>query len=109
MSARNENSFDLESAVALWRGTFAEHESVGADEIRELELHLREDIASWIGKGLTTREAFQIASGRIGAPTEVAEEFAKENPLASWRTRLFWMFVGIIALNVLSTLWGMLT
>jgi hypothetical protein len=59
-----ENRFDLNGAITHWNAELAAQESIGSAEMRELELHLREDLAKWIEKGLSEREAFQI--GEVG-------------------------------------------
>jgi hypothetical protein len=105
----NKTRFDLESAITHWRAQLTAHETVGPDELRELEAHLRDSVAGWTTKGLRADEAFQIASARLGPPEKVAAEFAKEDPITPWRTRLFWMLIGSMALNVLSHLGHTLT
>ena len=91
----NKTSFDLEAAVAKWRDDLAAQETIGAEQLRELESHLREAVAGFREKGLTEEEAFLLARRRIGPGEKVAEEYHQEDPNALIRTRVFWMLMGV--------------
>lgn len=97
-----QTSFDLNNAIGKWRARLAAEEGMREDVLRELESHLRDGVEVWRGKGLSEEEAFWVAARRIGQAREISAEFAKAEPLNVWRTRLFWMLVGIISMNLLS-------
>lgn len=105
----NKTSFDLNGAVMAWRARLAAQESITPEQARELEAHLRDAIAGWVSKGLTEKEAFQVAQGRLGQPEAMAEEFAKEDPSTLWRLRMFWMIMGLIVVSMISSLLNMAT
>jgi hypothetical protein len=98
----HKTRFDLNGAIANWRQNLAAHETFDAQTLRELESHLREAIDELSAKGLPPEEAFWLATRRIGATESLATEFQKANPLSIWRTRVFWMLVGVAGLDFLS-------
>jgi len=92
--------FDLEQAVSAWRQELAQQRGPAAKDVRELEAHLRDAFAALKKFDLSDEEAFMVAWHRVGPPTAVAEEYAKEIFPPLWRTRLFWyafllVFVGV--------------
>ncbi len=101
----NQNRFDLERAVLAWKQDCASRPGISFDDARELESDLRERLADLLKQGLTEMEAFHTAVRQVGSPGELAREFARENPLAVWRERLFWMALASFALSV----WGLTT
>jgi len=62
----------------------------------ELESHLRESIADLVAKGLREREAFMIASLRLGTPDMLSREFCKVNGNYVWKGRTIWMLFGFV-------------
>lgn len=104
----NKTEFDLNGAISNWRTELAAQESIEPAAMRELESHLREGVASWVQKGLSQREAFQIVAGRLGSPENLGSEFQKENPHSLWRIRVFWVLVGVISMHFLSQIAGIL-
>ena len=66
---------------------------------------MRERVAEMLKQGLEQQEAFKAAVRQVGSPGELAPEFARENPFAVWRERLFWMALAGFAISV----WGLLT
>jgi hypothetical protein len=101
----NQNGFDLERALCAWRDDCASRPGISLDNARELESDLRDRIANLLKQGLNEKEAFSRGVGQIGSPAELAREFARENPLAVWRERLFW----IIAAGFGVSVWQLLT
>jgi len=92
----HQTRYDLNAAIANWRQKLA-CESGLAPEIRcELETHLRDSIAGFEERGLTAEEAFWLAGRRMGEPGQLREEFAKANPSAIWRERLYWMTLSLV-------------
>jgi hypothetical protein len=62
----NETSFDLNAAIQRWRGQLAGSPSFRADDLEELESHLRDSVVSLQAKELSDEEAFLIAVRRTG-------------------------------------------
>lgn len=69
-----------------------------------MESHLRDSIANWESRGLTTAEAFAVATGRLGCPRELATEWAKVHPGEVFRHRAIWMLAGMLVLAFLGDL-----
>ncbi len=104
----NQNRFDLENAIIAWRNDCASRPGISRDDARELEGHLRESLKDFLKQGLGEPEAFKAAARQLGAPQELAKEFARENPWAVWRERLFWMALAWFAFSVWYWFaWGM--
>ncbi len=101
----NQTRFDLNAAVENWRNELAAQPNLASDDRRELETHLRDTIAGFQHRGLNDEESFWLARLRVGQTQQIGEEFAKTNPTAIWRERLFWMLNALLFLN----LWGRFT
>ncbi len=97
-------SFDLSRAIEGWREGLRESPEFRAEDLAELEAHLRDAVAVWQGRGLTEEEAFLLAARRLGNPASLRPEFAKVNHGQVWLDRLLWMLIGIQVLGLLSTL-----
>jgi hypothetical protein len=88
--------FDLQSAIAEWRKDLASGEqALSADELEELESHLRDVIDELERGGLPLDRAFAAAVQRLGPADELRAEFAKADPLRVWRARMFWVLMGM--------------
>ena len=98
--------FDLETAIAEWKQALLAHEVLSADNIAELESHLRESVSSLESTGLVVEEAFFLAQRRIGQPSELEVEFAKEPSSTRWVRRGKWMCIGILALVFVRHAWN---
>ncbi len=94
-------SFDLNRAIQEWRQRLSTNPSCSAEDLAELESHLRDSIADLRAKGLSESEAFMVASSRLGNERLLEGEFAKVNSGRVWLDRVFWMLIGI-------QLWGMI-
>lgn len=100
----DQTRFDLNTAVAHWRSRLESRESFSPDQLRELEAHVLDGTAEWMTKGLTEKEAFGIASTRLGADDALATEYRKAQPVTLWQTRLFWMLLGSIFVSFVGSL-----
>lgn len=89
--------FNLEKQLESWKTQFAGSDSVTAEGLEELELHLRETTASLQQNELSEEEAFLIASKRLGQPFDLDEEYGKANPALVWKKRIFWAIIGYSA------------
>src|SRR5438552_17659101 len=104
----NKTSFDLNAAIQRWRGDLAKSSSFRADDLEELESHLRDSESSLRAQGLTDEEAFLIAVRRTGSEDGLAAEFATINASSVWLDRLLWMITGSITMSALWSLTTML-
>ena len=60
-------SFDLNEALRCWRAGLSQSPQLRAENLAELEAHLRDGVAAWQARGLTEEEAFLLAgSGQHG-------------------------------------------
>jgi len=96
--------FDLNQTILQWRNSLAQSATIRAEEIDELESHLRDSIEHLRERGLNEEEAFLIATRRVGSDELLTTEFAKANPSRIWRGRLCWMLMGIFLFQVLGSL-----
>ncbi len=102
----HQTRFDLEEALRAWKADCAGRPGISFDNARELESDLRDRVADFLKQGLNEKEAFSQAVHQVGSPGELAREFARENPLAVWRERLFWIVAASFAVSVWSLLTG---
>jgi hypothetical protein len=86
--------FDVEKAVNDWKAGFAGYECMIADNIHELEEHLRESMVQLVRLGLSPEEAFLVAAKRLGGPSVLTEEYRKVNGSHPWQNRMLWMLFG---------------
>lgn len=100
----NQTPFDLNAAIQRWRGELAKSSSFHADDLDELESHVRDSEASLRAQGLTAEEAFLIAIRRTGSRDLLAAEFATINGSSVWLDRLLWMTTGWITMSALLAL-----
>ena len=91
-------SFDLEAAVAAWRESF--YETLRANDLAELETHLRDAWQDLRSRGLSDEEAFLVARQRLGSE-EVTSELAQVHPDAVWMRRGYWMLAGVLGYHVM--------
>ena len=57
----------IENEISAWRAYLTAHGDVSADNLEELESHLRDQIDELIGSGLSDDEAFIVAVRRSGS------------------------------------------
>ena len=97
----NSTPFDLNQALLHWRTSLQNLGGFHAEELEELEGHLRESISVLHAQGLSILEAFAIATRRLGSERQLSDEFAKANPQRLWTERAMWMVAGVLAVLVL--------
>jgi hypothetical protein len=100
----NRTQFDLNTALQRWRENLTQSPQFRAENVQELESHLRDSISAWRAKGLSDEEAFLIATRRLGATQALEPEFAKVNGKEVWLDRLLWMAIGVQAVWVLTAI-----
>ena len=76
--------FDLEKALATWRHTRTHHFAFDADDLDELERHLRDQVAALVARGLDEETAYRQALREMGTYATVAHEYRK----VYWRKRV---------------------
>jgi len=99
-----QSRFDLNDALRLWRNEMAVSPALAADQLAELEAHLRDSSQALASKGLPLEEAFWLARRRLGGTDQVGREYAKLNPEAVWLDRVLWMVAGVLLLQTVSAL-----
>ena len=98
----NQAPFDLNPALQQWRASLQNLGDFSADELEELEGHLRESMAALHARGLSDQEAFMIATRRLGSERQLSDEFAKAHPQRTWTERALWMVAGVLVSDTLS-------
>ena len=98
--------FRLEDAIQKWKEALIGEGTINSDERLELELHLRESVVALQSQSLSEQEAFLVAANRVGLPSELQQEFEKNNSASRWRYRLFWMLAGSLGLKALGGVMG---
>jgi hypothetical protein len=98
----NPTPFDLKPALQQWRAGLQNLGGISADELEELEEHLRESMDALHARGLSDQEAFMIATRRLGSERQLSDEFAKANPQRVWTERAMWMVAGVLTVLALS-------
>ena len=73
----NPSPFDLNEAIRCWQQNLSDSPAFKADNLEELTSHLRASIQKLKADGLSEKEAFQIATQRIGERGALEREFAK--------------------------------
>jgi hypothetical protein len=96
--------FDLNQSIRQWRDSLAQSATMRAEELDELERHIRDSMAELGGRQLSDEECFLIAARRLGHGEALTQEFAKVNPARQWQSRLCWMLAGVFLLNVLGSI-----
>jgi hypothetical protein len=92
METRTE--FNLNTAIQRWRNDLGQSPSIRAENLDELETHLRDSVTAFRKAALSEEEAFLIAARRLGGAPALEREFAKVNGREVWLNRLLWMLVG---------------
>ena len=97
-----QTQFDLNRSLQQWRDELTQSAALRPDDVAELETHLNDSMAALRRQGLSDQEAFLIATKRLGAPAQLADEFGKVNPAQVWLNRLVWMLVGMLLIQLVS-------
>src|SRR5256885_1723670 len=95
----NQTGFNLNSAIQNWRQELTA-QGLTAEARRELETHLHDCVAELQQRGLNAEESFWLARRRVGPPQGLSQEFAKADPVGVWRERLFWIILGVFAVQL---------
>jgi len=88
--------FDLVGQIRSWREHLAGEGVYSPSDLDELESHLREEMTTLARTGLSEQETFAVACMRAGDSKDLSPEFAKVNGGMVFRSRLFWMGVGVL-------------
>ncbi|PJI93981.1 permease prefix domain 1-containing protein [Luteimicrobium subarcticum] len=80
----------LDEQIDAWRAYARRARAVDAPDVDELEDHLRDQVADLVRSGLSEREAFLVAVGRLGALDDVSREFAREHSERLWKQLVLW-------------------
>ncbi len=75
----------LEKQIDAWRAHLGKSRAITGSDAKELEDHLREQIASLCAGGLSQDEAFLVAVKRMGAVDALTREFAREHSDRLWK------------------------
>jgi hypothetical protein len=92
--------FDLEAAVSAWRREFQGAAAATLADLDELEDHLREDFAALVSAGHAEPDAWRRAQSRLGAPREIAREFARSVHLSTLDRSVFALVFAVVALTI---------
>ncbi|HEY4312527.1 MAG TPA: permease prefix domain 1-containing protein [Pirellulales bacterium] len=92
--------FDLEQSISQWRTAHSSQGAANTDALNELESHMRDEISALLTRELSAEEAFLVTVLRMGAPQDVAAEFAKVDCRVVWMNRLKWMLAGYLLTNL---------
>jgi hypothetical protein len=92
---------EFEAKIGAWRKAITSALPDQPETVRELEAHLRDDIAARCRAGVTADTAFELAAQRLGEPRGLAREFARVR--APWWPQS-WVLRGIL---ILVTSFGM--
>lgn len=76
---------EVDALVARWRAYVGQHAVMTAEDLDEMEDHLRGQVADLCGVGLSGAEAFLVAMTRLGAIHEISREFALEHSDRLWK------------------------
>ena len=80
--------FELESQIRKWRDHLRATGTVGAQDLEELESHLRDSVDDLTGRGVSTEEAFLVSIRRMGDAQALSHEYAKISTESVWRQLL---------------------
>ena len=82
--------FHLDQAIAAWREQFRRDRAFLADDLDELEAHLRDHVDRLVAAGLSERDAFKAARQRLGSDVQLASEYRKVRFGRRKRVRHLW-------------------
>jgi hypothetical protein len=92
--------FDLDRAIAEWRGQMLAAGIRTPVPLEELESHLREDVEQQISSGLNAQQAFEAAVLRIGRAGALKQEFTKVGETKEvLQRKLVWALIGVAFLS----------
>ena len=82
---QTEKMAPLEDQIGQWRSYLLRRQAIHAVDVAELEDHLREQVSSLMGSGLSSDEAFLVAVIRMGSLDALSREFAREHADRLWK------------------------
>jgi hypothetical protein len=80
-----DHAVSLEEQIDQWRSYLRRRQAIHSVDVAELEDHLREQVATLVGAGLATDEAFLVAVKRMGSLDALSREFAREHSDRLWK------------------------
>lgn len=94
--------FDLDQAMADWRRQMLAAGIKTPETLKELEIHLRDDVEHRIRSGLSMEQAFDGAVQQLGSANELKGEFVKAAGLKHRHYIYRWLGfgIGLFALGV---------
>ena len=75
----------LEERIGEWRSFVLRRKAIDANDVDELEDHLRNQVADLHEAGLDEEEAFLIAVKRLGSLDSLSHEYAREYSERLWK------------------------
>lgn len=75
----------LETQIDQWRGYVQRRRAISANDVEEMEDHLRAQVADLTRTGLDDDEAFLVSVKRMGNLDDVSREFAREHSDRLWK------------------------
>ncbi len=99
--------FQLEEHLREWSNHFSQTESMHQGDVAELECHVRDAVEVLVASGLNVKEAFMVATHRLGDPNALGGEYRKVSSHCVWARRAFWMTAGCLLFELLRLLFAM--
>jgi hypothetical protein len=75
----------IEEQIERWRSYLRRRQAIRANDVEELEDHLREQVSALVDAGLSDDEAFLVAVKRMGDLDTLSREFAREHSERLWK------------------------
>ncbi len=101
--------FDLNREMARWKTLMARSGSCSADEIEELESHVRDETAAFVAAGRPEQQAFEASLQRLGQWDAICGEFAKNGHVCRCDSLVLWansvMVVLVVAGSAVLAMW----
>jgi len=83
--AAPDHAILIEEQIAQWRSYLRRRQAIRANDVEELEDHLRERVSALVDAGLRHDEAFLVAVKRMGDLDALSREFAREHSERLWK------------------------
>ncbi len=71
----NTFHFQLEAAIVAWRNSLSHERTIQAEDLEELEQHIRDQVSHLVQQGYTEKAAFEEAMRAFGSRTETQSAF----------------------------------
>lgn len=75
----------IEEQIDQWRAFVQGRQAIAAEDVEEMEGHLRDQVADLLASGLSQDEAFLVAVKRMGSLDDISREFAREHSDRLWK------------------------